>query len=579
MLPNPLPDNPQRWDGWRKYNSEDFYERLCLTFDANPADEQIEENCRQLLVWWQKKLPLKNQPSNPVAQMLRGGLDEAPALLAEARTRLLDPVSRAEIDAAQRARIVEEATNEFRRIIPFFISNNEVTRGRGAARLRGRRQAGPRRARRWSACSMPSSSASARSASKPRPRPPRRRRRPRALRRRGRAPRDPFSEFRRVLKLSKLCLDGEEMTDDQRDALCNMGESLGLTGGQAEDVIDEYLEEMEGLPQPAPVKPVRGVPAPVPAARPLAIDPNAKGAPAPKAAPVVAKPAPAAAPSKQLASPAAPTVNTSPAARLQERSRYPNFTNELGIEMILVPSGVFLMGSDARDVAPHEQPAVQTTIGCFYMARFPVTNKQYEAFDPRHVIRRATWADETHPVVYVSSKDAIAFCEWLSKREGRKYRLPTEAEWEYAARGTDNRIFPWGDRLDNGQMREFRRQADQLPLERPADRRRLRRDRARRQVPARREPLRHRGPRGQRLRVVPRLLRLLPRPGAGESQGPGERQQARLPRRQLAVARDEPPRQRAGVQYSRLRVERPRVPGGLRVRVSRHHVERARRSK
>src|SRR3954470_15267556 len=126
-LPHPLPDNPTKWDGWRAFQSENPYERLCLSYEARPSNEQIEENCRQLLVWWQKKLPLKNQPSNPVAQMLRGGMDEAPALLAEARTRLLDPVSRAEIDAGLRARLVEEATSEFRRIIPFFVSNNGMT--------------------------------------------------------------------------------------------------------------------------------------------------------------------------------------------------------------------------------------------------------------------------------------------------------------------------------------------------------------------------------------------------------------------------------------------------------------------
>src|SRR5512141_1454938 len=97
-LPSPLPDNPLRWDGWKSYNSPNLYERLCLSFESNPSDQQIEENCRQLLVWWQKKLPLKNQPSNPLAQMLRSGLDEAPRYLAEARMQLLNKEIRARID-------------------------------------------------------------------------------------------------------------------------------------------------------------------------------------------------------------------------------------------------------------------------------------------------------------------------------------------------------------------------------------------------------------------------------------------------------------------------------------------------
>ena len=99
-LPNPLPDNPHRWEGWRTYNSANYYERLGLSFDSNASTEQIEENCRMLLVWWQKKLPLKNQPSNPLSQLLRVGMDEAPTFLVEARTALLDPALRN--DAAER---------------------------------------------------------------------------------------------------------------------------------------------------------------------------------------------------------------------------------------------------------------------------------------------------------------------------------------------------------------------------------------------------------------------------------------------------------------------------------------------
>ena len=79
-FPVPLPDDPRKWDGWSKYKSPNLYERLCLDPRANPSAEIIEEHCRELLRWWQKKLPLKNQPSNPLAQLLRPGLDESSAI-------------------------------------------------------------------------------------------------------------------------------------------------------------------------------------------------------------------------------------------------------------------------------------------------------------------------------------------------------------------------------------------------------------------------------------------------------------------------------------------------------------------
>ena len=76
-------------------------------------------------------------------------------------------------------------------------------------------------------------------------------------------------------------------------------------------------------------------------------------------------------------------------------------------------------------------------------------------FDPSHARKRAPAAGGKHPVVYVSSVEAAKFCQWLSSRERRRYRLPTEAEWEFAARGTDNRKYPWGNHDGRGDLANF----------------------------------------------------------------------------------------------------------------------------
>lgn len=448
-LPNPLPDNPQRWDGWRNYNSPNFYERLCLDFGSNATDQQIEENCRQLLVWWQKKLPLKNQPSNPIAQMLRAGLDEAPVYLVEARTELLNRESRAKIDAGLHAEAIKQAVEEFKKIISFAIINKRLAADAEERLYVAGAELGLSRSdmeialnaelERVGGVRAESTPVATPTSDAPR----------------GMAPQasNPFDEFRRVLRLSKLCLDGEDMTDDQRDAMCNMGESLGLTGGQAEDLIDEYLEEMATMPlqpiAPAAVRPARP-PVPTPA-RPAAANPQ------PKPTAVPARPA---APAPPTAAPAA-TVQTvvkpviTPLSRAQEKARFPNFVSPTGLEMMLVNSGSFMMGSEDPDAAANEQPLMPVTVTCFYMSKHPVTNDQFELFDPKHRLRRATWADGRHPVVFVSSREAEKFCQWLSIREGKKYRLPTEAEWEFAARGTDNFIYPWGPQLDAGCYANF----------------------------------------------------------------------------------------------------------------------------
>src|SRR4030095_2121004 len=139
----------------------------------------------------------------------------------------------------------------------------------------------------------------------------------------------------------------------------------------------------------------------------------------------------------------------------QERKRYPNYTNSLGGQMFLIPSGEFIMGNPFPGAPPNETPHFRATVSRFYMSRFPITNAPYEAFDPSHKSKRAPTTGDRHPVVYVSSLDAIRFCQWLSLRERRKYRLPWEAEWEYAAKGTDGRRYPWGNFDKRGDLANF----------------------------------------------------------------------------------------------------------------------------
>jgi len=133
-------------------------------------------------------------------------------------------------------------------------------------------------------------------------------------------------------------------------------------------------------------------------------------------------------------------------------------------EMIVIPAGDFLMGSDpARDpdAGPEEQPQHRLYLPEFAISRTPITNAQYLVFlqathyrPPSHWrflrwrIRRIPAQQAEHPVVNISWYDAVAYCKWLAQYTGKSYRLPSEAEWEKAARGADGRRFPWGDEWD-----------------------------------------------------------------------------------------------------------------------------------
>jgi formylglycine-generating enzyme required for sulfatase activity len=154
-------------------------------------------------------------------------------------------------------------------------------------------------------------------------------------------------------------------------------------------------------------------------------------------------------------------------------------TNSLGMQLVAIPPGEFLMGAPATDdlAREDEKPAhaVRITRG-FYLAAHEVSVGQFQAFveatrfttaaesdglgssgyDParrgfEYDSPKYSWRftgyfqDDRHPVVNVAWHDAQAFCQWLSEKEGRTYRLPTEAEWEYACRAGSSMRFVTGD--------------------------------------------------------------------------------------------------------------------------------------
>jgi formylglycine-generating enzyme required for sulfatase activity len=154
--------------------------------------------------------------------------------------------------------------------------------------------------------------------------------------------------------------------------------------------------------------------------------------------------------------PAVPRVVPVPAAQPVASLDLLTIESPIRVEFVLVPAGEFLMGSDPRvdkDASAAEQPQHRLYLPEFYIGKYPVTNEQYAAFVkathgavPRHWENGQIPADKKgHPVVNVTWQDAFAFCQWVSQASGKTIRLPTEAEWEKAARGDDGRIYPWGN--------------------------------------------------------------------------------------------------------------------------------------
>jgi len=136
------------------------------------------------------------------------------------------------------------------------------------------------------------------------------------------------------------------------------------------------------------------------------------------------------------------------------------FTNSLGMKLVRLEPGEFVMGQGDTPPATKEEwlardwdeaPAHRVKISRpFYLGATEVTNAQYEQFDADHKDLRGKFgasrtADE--PVTHVTWQQAVAFCAWLAKKEGKPYRLPTEAEWEYACRAGTSTSFSTGATL------------------------------------------------------------------------------------------------------------------------------------
>ncbi|NEQ10913.1 MAG: formylglycine-generating enzyme family protein, partial [Moorea sp. SIO4E2] len=153
------------------------------------------------------------------------------------------------------------------------------------------------------------------------------------------------------------------------------------------------------------------------------------------------------------------TVNRKGEIIKRENKQASYFTQDLGngvdLEMVYIPAGRFLMGSPKSEKGSNdsERPQHQVTIQPFFLGKYPVTQAQWRAVAKLPKVNRDLKPDPSHfkgdnrPVEQVSWDDAVEFCVRLSKHTGTEYRLPSEAEWEYACRAGTTTPFHYGETI------------------------------------------------------------------------------------------------------------------------------------
>jgi formylglycine-generating enzyme required for sulfatase activity len=124
--------------------------------------------------------------------------------------------------------------------------------------------------------------------------------------------------------------------------------------------------------------------------------------------------------------------------------------DECAPSIATIPGGWFLMGSESGQA--NERPLHRVWVDRFAIGKYPVTNREYAKFlgamsyPAPPFWRDPVFSGSDQPVVGVSWNDAVAYCRWLCERYQQEFRLPTEAEWERAARGgREGAAYPWGD--------------------------------------------------------------------------------------------------------------------------------------